>query len=282
MLFWLAEPNEVNGQLLEAINMGVIKQQSQNSVDSFGWQWTKQTVIDSTRTFHRRLFHDMGIWFDHHDGKVIADVCSGNGRHVWALTRLSRAKRIISVELSRPAAEHQQRFFRDEPRVEIRQEDAAEVEFKADFIYMVGAIQHTDDPLRVLKRTIGNLNDKGELVISFYMVTPATMGLEPIRYVTKRLPKRLLWMMSPLLAPLFMIRKTGREMGFKNAWHTAYDWFGSHQYQRYFTEPEIVRMFDAVGIDRSNVIKLQKGLYKVRRGVGATLDDAVHAFGPGA
>lgn len=256
--------------------------QTQDSVDSFGWQWTEQSVIDSTRTFHRRLFKDIGIWFDHHDGKRIADICSGNGRHVWALSKLTQAEKIFSVELSQPAAEHQIRFFRDDPRIEVLQGDAAHVEFKADFIYMIGAIQHTADPESVLRRVVGNLKDKGELVVSFYMITPATMAVQPIRWVTKRLPKKVLWSLSPLLAPLFMVRKTGREMGFKNAWHTAYDWFGSHQYQRYFTEPEILGMFDSVGIDPANIIKLQKGLFKVRRGAGPLLDDEIHSFGAGA
>ena len=68
-------------------------------------------------------------------------------------------------------------------------------------------------------------------------------------------------------------------MGFRNARHTAYDWFGSHQYQRYFTEPEILELFELAGIDPSNVIKLKKGLYKVRAGQGALLDDTIHAFG---
>jgi ubiquinone/menaquinone biosynthesis C-methylase UbiE len=255
--------------------------QSQKSVGSFGWQWTAQTVIDSTRTFHRRLFKDCGIWFDHHDDKVVADVCSGNGRHVWALANMTKADRILSIELSQPAADHQKRVFEGEPRVEVIQGDAAEVEFKADFIYMIGAIQHVADPLRVLKRVVGNLTERGELVISFYMVTPTTVALEPIRWITKRLPKRVLWHLSPLLAPLFMVRKTGREMGFKNAWHTAYDWFGSHQYQRYFTEAEILGLFESAGVDSSNIIKLQKGLYKVRAGGGANIDDTIHAFGAG-
>jgi hypothetical protein len=53
--------------------------QKQQSVASFGWQWTQQQAIDSSRTFYRRLFKDMGIWSDHFDGKVVADVCSGGG-----------------------------------------------------------------------------------------------------------------------------------------------------------------------------------------------------------
>ena len=113
------------------------------------------------------------------------------------------------------------------------------------------------------------------------MVTPTTVALEPIRWITKRLPKKVLWYLSPFLAPLFMVRKAGREMGFKNAWHTAYDWFGSQQYQRYFTEPEILGLFKSAGIDASNIIKLHKGFYKVRAGAGASLDDAIHAFGAG-
>lgn len=256
--------------------------QSQKSVESFGWQWTKQTVIDSTRTFHRRLFKDCGIWFDHHDGKVVADVCSGNGRHVWALANMTKAARIVSVELSLPAADYQRRFFGDAPRVQVIQGDAGEVAFKADFIYLIGAIQHVADPLAVLQRVIGNLNDRGELVVSFYMVTPSTMVLEPIRSITKYFPKAMLWFISPLLAPLFMVRKAGREMGFKNARHTAYDWFGSHQYQRYFTEPEILGMFESAGINSTNIIKLNKGFFKVRVGEGAHLDDTIHTFGAGS
>lgn len=136
--------------------------------------------------------------------------------------------------------------------------------------------------MSVLKRAVGNLKEKGELIVSFYLITPATMAVEPIRCITKRLPKKVLWSVSPLLAPLFMIRKAGREMGFKNAWHTAYDWFGSHQYLRYFTEPEILGMFDAVGIDLGNIIRLQKGFYKVRVGAGPALDDGIHSFGAGS
>lgn len=255
------------------------KVQTQNSVDSFGWQWTEQTVYDSTRTFHRRLFKDIGLWSDYLDEKVVADICSGNGRHVWALNKLTQAKKIISVELSQPAVEHQYRIFRDNPRIEVLQGDAALVEFQADFIYMLGAIQHTADPEGVLTRMVANLNDQGELVVSFYMVTPATMAVEPIRWVTKRLPKKVLWWLSPLLAPLFMVRKTGREMGFANARHTAYDWFGSHEYQRYFREAEILEMFRSNGIADTNVIKLQKGLYKIRKGQWAAVDDEIHAFG---
>jgi SAM-dependent methyltransferase len=253
--------------------------QTQQSVDSFGWQWTQQQVIDSTRTFHRRLFKDMGIWTDYFDGKVVADVCSGGGRHIWAIRQLASPKKLISVELAQDAVNYQRQLFAGIDDIEIIQGDVARVEFQADFIYMVGAIQHTADPEGVLKRMVTNLNDRGELVVSFYMVTPATMAIEPIRWVTKRLPKELLWWLSPLLAPLFMARKAGREMGFANARHTAYDWFGSHDYQRYFREAEILAMFSSNGIDDTNVIKLQKGLYKIRKGQGVTVDDVVHAFG---
>lgn len=253
--------------------------QSQKSVESFDWQWTEQTVVDSTRTFHRRLFKDCGIWFDHLSGKVVADVCSGNGRHVWALGELAKPSKLISVELAESAVALQRSFFVDSENVVVLQGDAAEVKFQADFIYMLGAIQHVSNPEATLRNIVGCLNEKGELVVSFYLVTPATMILEPIRAVSKRLPKRLLWWIAPFLAPLFMVRKAGREMGFMNARHTAYDWFGSHQYQRYFREPEILSLFKQCGIDETNVTRLQKGLYKVRRGPGARVDDVIHVFG---
>lgn len=253
--------------------------QSQKSVDSFGWQWTEQTVIDSLRTFHRRLFSDCGIWTDYLDGKVVADICSGNGRHVWALSKLSNPSKLISVELAEKAVALQQKFFEGSDTVDVLQGDAMHVKLQADFIYMIGAIQHVSSPEDTLRNIIGCLRDKGELVVSFYLKTPTTLMLEPIRAITKRLPKSILWLLAPLLAPIFMVRKAGREMGFINARHTAYDWFGSHEFQRYFTESEVLELFIECGIDRTNIIRLQKGLYKVRRGPGANVDDEIHAFG---
>ena len=200
---------------LENFHESKLTPNRRNSVESFGWEWTERTVTDSTRTAYHRLFRDMGLWHDHHDGKVVADVCSGNGRHVWALSRLTKAKKIISVELSKPAAEYQRQRFAGDPRIETIQGDAAQVVFAADFIYLVGAIQHTADPLRILKRLVENLNDRGELLVTFYMVTPATMILEPVRQVLKRLPKEVLWSVAVLFAPIFMARKAGREAGFR-------------------------------------------------------------------
>ena len=189
--------------------------QSQESVESFGWEWTERTVTDSTRTAFHRLFKDLGLWHDCHDGKVVAAVCSGNGKHIWALSRLTKAKKIISVELSRPAADYQRRKFAGDPLIKTIQGDAVQVEFAADFIYLFCAIQHTADPLRILKRMFDNLNDHGELLVTFYMVTPATMMLEPIRQVLKRLPKEVLWSVAVVFAPIFMARKAGAKPGLK-------------------------------------------------------------------
>ena len=76
-----------------------------------------------------------------------------------------------------------------------------------------------------------------------------------------------------------MVRKAGREMGLMNARHTAYDWFGSHQYQRYFTEAEISSILTRLGIEQHDVIRQKKGLYRIRRRTAVVLDDEVHRFG---
>jgi hypothetical protein len=111
------------------------------------------------------------------------------------------------------------------------------------------------------------------------MVTPATMILEPIRQVLKHLPKEVLWSVAVLFAPIFMARKAAREAGFRNARHNAYDWFGGHHYQRYFVPREIEQMFDTIGISPDNVLRIRKGVYKVRKGDGPVLDDQRQAFG---
>ncbi|HED13234.1 MAG TPA: hypothetical protein ENI62_06205 [Gammaproteobacteria bacterium] len=68
-------------------------------------------------------------------------------------------------------------------------------------------------------------------------------------------------------------------MGFKNARHTAYDWFGSHQYQRYFTEDEIINIFLSLDVPDSNIIRLHKGLYKIRKDQGVELSNTRYSFG---
>ena len=68
--------------------------------------------------------------------------------------------------------------------------------------------------------------------------------------------------------------------GFKNARHTAYDFFGSHAYQKYFTSSEIDALIAAVGIHPKNVLRISKGLYRLRKGAFASnLDDTLITFG---
>jgi SAM-dependent methyltransferase len=253
--------------------------QTEKSCESFEWQWTQRPVFDSSASLYRRLIHSRGVWHDFYDGKVVADAGSGNGRMTYAMTQLTKAKRILSVELS-PQSVAKQRGYIKDPRVEFIQGDLASVKFEADVIYCAGVIQHTRDPAATLKNLVGNLTDGGEIFVSFYQKTFATRLLEPLRAILSRLPKRLLWALTPLLAPLFMVRAAGREAGFRNAMHTAYDWFGSHEYQHYFTDRQIDQAFRAAGICPENQIYLGiRGLYRGRKGsFPLKLDDRMAEF----
>lgn len=257
-------------------------EQAPDTVDSFGWQWTQQTVRDSLRNFHRRLFLDFCIFSDHHDGKTIAYFGGGNGRHPWALGKIANPKKIISVELAPASIAAQRRILTDE-RYEIVQGDMAQVSVKADFIYLVGVIQHTASLEATLRNAWDCLNEDGELVVSFYLWTPSTVVLEPIRQVMKRLPRKLAWAMAHLLAPIFMVRKVGREAGYMNAVHTAFDWNGSHSYQHYSTKRSVAALFETVGIDPRCVQRLpNKGNYRLKKYPPATvarLDDEYYYFG---
>jgi SAM-dependent methyltransferase len=233
--------------------------QTEDSCASFEWQWTQRTVHD-------------------YNGKIVADVGSGMGRLTWALAEMTRAREIISVELS-PMSVAKERAYITDPRVKILQADIATVKFKADVIQAAGVIQHTRDPYVTLGNLIDNLTEGGELFISFYLRTMATQMLQPLRLVLSRLPKRMLWSLTPLLGPLFMVRWAGRESGYKTAMHSAYDWFGSHEFQYYFTDRQIRRLFNQCGIHPHNVIQIAKGLYKVKKGVfPIMLEEELRAF----
>lgn len=252
------------------------------SVESFGWQWTERQVVGTTREFYRMIFSSRGIWYDHFDGKIVADVGSGMGRFTWALAQMTKAHKIISVELS-PAAAGKQRDYITDPRVEFVQGDLASARFEADAIVCAGVIQHVAQPEAAIRNLLGNLRDGGELFISFYLKTPVTLGLEPLRMVLKRLPKEALWALTPLLAPIFMVRRDGRALGFKTAMHTAYDWFGGHAYQHYFRDREIPELFARCSVPRESIIRISKGLYRVRKGeLPLHLDDTMLFFPPDA
>ena len=74
--------------------MKTTEQQSQKSVESFGWQWVSKTVKDSKKNFYRRLFRDVGIYSNYFDNKklgILVLVEEG----VWAINELSNPKKFI-------------------------------------------------------------------------------------------------------------------------------------------------------------------------------------------
>jgi len=80
-----------------------------------------------------------------------------------------------------------------------------------------------------------------------------------------------------------MARKAGREAGYMNAVHTAYDWFGSHEFQHYMTRSRIAKLFADCGIDERCVIKTRtKGLFRLKKYSANYLNkisDEFHRFG---
>jgi len=173
--------------------------------------------------------------------------------------------------------EHQRRTLTDS-RIRIIQGDAARVKFKADVIYAAGFIQHTMDPRATIANLVDNLNEGGELLCSFYMRSPVSRALRPLRWVLSRLSMDLLWALTPLLAPLFMVHREGREGGFQNARHTAFDWLAGHGYQHYFTEATIREACLSASIDEHNILRVSEGLYRIRKGAFPLILDAERIF----
>ncbi len=211
------------------------------------------------------MFRDVGIYSNYFDNKIVGYFGSGGGRHVWAIDQLSNPTKIYSVELAKGSIEYQKTYLNSR-KIEIIQEDMASINIKVDFLYLIGVIQHTSSIEKTLKNALRCLKQGGEMVVSFYLWTPTTIILEPIRQLMKRLPRKIVWYFSYLLAPIYLVRKAGREAGYMNAVHTAYDWNGSHQYQHYMTKKRIKSLLLKLGINESDVIELKtKGLYRIRK-----------------
>lgn len=195
---------------------------------SFGFQWNRfaRVQLDSANGSNgsRNRFLAEIPWSGDIEGEWVVDAGCGTGR--FAEVAASLGAHVVAVDLS-DAVDAAHRNLIGQPRVHVVQADlrslpAPQRSFR--FLYSIGVLQHTPDPLASARRLVELLAPGGCFAFTIYGRKPWTKLYAKywVRPVTKRLPKpillRAIELVMPVLFPvtnlLFSIPLLGRAFRF--------------------------------------------------------------------
>lgn len=195
---------------------------------SFGFQWNRfaRVQLDSANgsSASRDRFLAEVPWSGEIDGEWVVDAGCGSGR--FAEVAAALGANVLAVDLS-DAVDAAHRNLRGEPRAHVLQADLRSLpapERSLRFLYSIGVLQHTPDPLGAARRLVELLAPGGRFAFTIYGRKPWTKLYAKywIRPLTKRLPKhgllRGIELVMPVVFPitslLFSLPVLGRGFRF--------------------------------------------------------------------
>jgi ubiquinone/menaquinone biosynthesis C-methylase UbiE/uncharacterized protein YbaR (Trm112 family) len=201
----------------------------ENYADSFGYQWNlfRLEQIDQangTALSARRFYSETDWKPEELKGKWVLDVGCGAGRFLEVAARAGAE--IVGLDISE-AVDAARVTAGDMPNVHLVQASALELPLRSDcvdFVYCIGVIQHTPDPVAVMRELPKPLKPGGKLAATIYERRPWTLlnAKYLVRPITRRLRKEkllgLIRGVMPVLFPLtdilFRIPVLGRVFEF--------------------------------------------------------------------
>jgi len=174
-----------------------------SSVDDFSEQWTEYTAQSGYYASEQMLRDYLGPLLDPEvlRGSDVAEVGSGNGRFVIHLAAYARS--VTGIEPS-DAVEISRRQTDGLDNVHHVHQDIYDVEMDRcfDFVFCLGVLHHTPDPVETVKRIHRMLRPYGRAVIWVYGREGNEVYLalaKALRVVTTRLSHRSLQFLSKIL-----------------------------------------------------------------------------------
>jgi SAM-dependent methyltransferase len=246
--------------------------QQTTTVDSFGWQWTWNSMMRTEDDLRMRIMDKFNVGPTMFANRLIIDAGAGAGDQSRYMSSLGAA--VISVDLS-SAIDVVARKLRMNPNWVGVQADLMSLPFVAeqfDVVYCEGVIQHTQDSIRTVRELCRVLRPNGHILAAHYVREPVKTIREKIKrrvttgyynFLRNRLGSmerfRLLFVTGLIAAlnyvPLvgFLLRKTGTALyydlmpDFKTTWTNTFDYYGNHAYQRFITPEEFYGYFQHAG-----------------------------------
>lgn len=204
-----------------------LNQGEKNTAKAFGEEWQKFNKSEG-HMGSQSLFFDFvrGLSPADFQNKVILDAGCGNGRWTKVMSSLS-SNHVVAMDFSLSVDACFQNT-KDLENVVVVQASIYEPPFpkkQFDLIVSIGVIDHTPDTKEALNILKGILQDNGQLSFWVYALEGNEFYLtfiNPLRYITTKMPKLLLlplcyflaaivWVHTHIINVLFGLRKDGSE-----------------------------------------------------------------------
>ncbi len=170
---------------------------------SFGYQWTKFRAMDA-RFEEDTLTYLHPLTSDFFNGRFGLDVGCGIGRHMYYVAQFGAE--MVGVDFSE-AIDSANINLKGLPNVDLVQADIYNLPFKEeafDFAYSIGVLHHLPDPQRGFMSLLSTVKRKGCVSIWVYSKSRFVLNniIEAIRFVTTRLPLRIIEKLSFIFATM--------------------------------------------------------------------------------
>ncbi len=246
--------------------------QQPTTVDSFGWQWTWNSMMRSEDDLRMRVVDKFNVGPTMFANRLVIDAGAGAGDQSHYMISLGAA--VVSADLS-SAIDVVARKLRMNPNWVGIQTDIMSLPFRGeqfDIVYCEGVIQHTQNSIRTVRELCRVLKTDGFILASHYVRKPANTIIGRIKrrittgyynYLRTRLSRKerfsLLFVTGVIAAlnyvPIvgFLLRRTGTVLyyslmpDFKTTWTNTFDYYGNHAYQRFVTPEDFYSYFENAG-----------------------------------
>ena len=230
---------------------------SDRTSESFGYEWSKFDKIQDAdeENFLSYLFLEPADFA----GKDVVDAGCGNGRFSYWAAKYG-AKSVLAFDASEEVVKVAKKNLKPFDNVKTVAVDIRWVAGKemADIVMCIGVLHHLEDPEQVVKNLVGLLRPGGVLCIWVYSKSGNRLAkwvYEPIRKITRLLPKKLMYWLcwfpavgvevcNRLRLPVFQQYRT---FPFRTKWNDAFDVFAT-PLVKYCGEDEVRRWLDDAGL----------------------------------
>jgi ubiquinone/menaquinone biosynthesis C-methylase UbiE len=242
--------------------------QSQDSVESFGFQWNWCAEMRSDEDLRWRIADRFQINADNFAGKTVLDAGAGAGdQSRWLI---DHGASVVSVDLS-SAIDVVASKLRMNPHWFGVQGDITNLPFRSDqfdIVYSEGVIQHTRDSQQAISELCRVLAKGGLVLAAHYIDRSHTLFhrmrgryIEQLRKILSSQPRYRLLLITGNLAALGYLPILGKflrlsntcihsllQPDFKTTWVNTFDAYGNHMFQSVITQDEFEGYFH--GVDR--------------------------------
>lgn len=238
--------------------------QSIKSVDSFAYEWESFDFDYGKKGWLQDIVKPVLGGVGYFKNKTVIDCGSGSGRQgLWMAQ--AGAKLVFSLELSNASRTITKKVAdMSSGKIFVIQCDISDPpintrNIKVDLVYCINVIQHTKNVKLAVRGLSKLVNKRADFIFNIYLSKGRTKLLKILdfaRTITKFIPHVLLKYLSFIVAAFFFLlskiplfcnwlkRSLPLSRGFKETWLDVYDILGSHEYQKFYSEEELVEILN--------------------------------------